>query len=270
MKGIQGLIIAIGLGIVGAIFNFAYLGSKARELETVDFIGIKSDVTVARGERLSEAHLDRVAIPHNAVHNLKDYAYLYSDRNTVVGQAVWRVLEGGSILLRNDLKTPPQELTFGQDVKPGVEELALGVPIDSRKLVPSLIVPGDTVSFVVSQIGGPTLAPTPAPAPGSSPSASDSERLTPTAAAPNLRPGISGNVELIGPFKILSLGNRLGSPDVMRASRTPQVQENVMMILVRKEGGQLEPEAVKLLKLLDETNSRPLGYLLHPRTQKTD
>ena len=50
MKGIQGLIIAIGLGIAGALFNFAYLYSRAQKDEAEDFIGIDPKVTVARGE----------------------------------------------------------------------------------------------------------------------------------------------------------------------------------------------------------------------------
>ena len=40
----------------------------------------------------------------------------------------------------------------------------------------------------------------------------------------------AGPIETIGPFKILALGNRLGSPEVMRAAKMPQLQENVLAI----------------------------------------
>ena len=35
MKGIHGLILAIGLGIAGALFNFAYLANRSRDVEKV-------------------------------------------------------------------------------------------------------------------------------------------------------------------------------------------------------------------------------------------
>ena len=53
MKGIHGLIVAIGLGIAGAVFNFSYLSRKSADVERIDFIGIKPDVTVEHGERQS-------------------------------------------------------------------------------------------------------------------------------------------------------------------------------------------------------------------------
>jgi len=74
----------------------------------------------------------------------------------------------------------------------------------------------------------------------------------------------------IGPFKVLSIGNRLGSADVMQAARIPQMQENVMTIRVRIENGKMEPEAARLMRFLEQTNSRPLAYVLHPRTEKQE
>ena len=41
MKGIQGLIVAIGLGVAGAMFNWAYLASRSSQEATVSFVGIK-------------------------------------------------------------------------------------------------------------------------------------------------------------------------------------------------------------------------------------
>ncbi len=267
MKGIRGLIIAIGLGIAGFVFNYAYLMNKSRELESVAFVGVRADATVNRGERLLDSHLDRIEIPRSAVRNLEKFAIPWSARTTVVNQNVWRTLEGGSLLLRDDLKTPPPELTFGQNSKPGAEEFALGVPIDTRKMVSALVAPGDEVSFVVSRGGGfPTLAggPPTAGATGGSPG------LVGPLPAPATPAATADDIKLIGPFTILSLGNRLGSSDVMQAARKPLVQENVMMVLVRKEGVKLDPEAVKLLRLLAQTEYRPLGYLLHPRKPKAE
>jgi hypothetical protein len=44
----------------------------------------------------------------------------------------------------------------------------------------------------------------------------------------------STTVEDIGPFKVLSVGNRLGDAAVMRAAKIPQTQENIINILVQE------------------------------------
>jgi len=267
MKGIQGLIVAIGLGIAGALFNFAYLANRSRDIEKVAFIGIKEDKTIGRGELLTEDALEPVEIPRRWVGRLEDYAFLWSTRATVVGRRPWRPLEGGSLLMRADLKTPPQELVFGVNLPPGVEERAIGVPVDTRKFVMSLVQPGDLVTFILTagRRDGPTLA---------------SER---TKAASGEKDGAKGGsvaapvdapsadaIEKCGPFKVLSIGNRLGSYDVMMAAKIPQTQEGVMTILVRYENGNMDPQAAKLLRFLQQTNSQPLAYELHPRTQRLE
>lgn len=259
MKGMQGLILAIGLGIAGAMFNWAYLNSRSPDIATEAFVGIKPDATVERGDRLLEEHLEPVYVPRQAVGNLDQFAVLYADLKTVVGMNVWRTLPGGSLLLKDDLKTPPQNLNFGETVKQGVEERAVGIPVDTRTFVPALVNPGDFVSFVTSngRIGVPTPAPTESDGDG------DSE-LSPTP-DPVSRPRSDDSLEIIGPFKVLSLGNRLGSAEVMRAARLPQVQENVMTILVRVENGKLEAPAARLLKMIESTGFRPVAIMLHPR-----
>ena len=175
-----------------------------------------------------------------------------ADLQTVLGVPVWRTLNPGSLLLREDLKTPPQELNFGQT--PGVDERATWIPVDTRTFVPSLVVPGDQVSFLVSK----TQTALPTPAADAHPEGQPGESR-PAAANP------TGATEIIGPFKVLSLGNRLGTADVMKAAKIPQVQENVMTISVKIEEGQLEPKAQKLENLLRATNFRQVGILLHPR-----
>lgn len=267
MKGIRGLLLAIGFAIAGALVNFVYLAQKSRDVERVAFIGIKPEVEIHPAEMLLDEHLTKVEIPASAVGNLKDFAYLYESRQTVVGERVPRAIPGGSLLLRHDLTTPPRGgLVLGEDARPGVEERAMGVPIDSRKIVPSLVNPGDLVSFLApSGPAGPTLAVEPAKVEPGTPAPAVAPRATAG------RSGSPGGVEMIGPFRILSIGNRLGSAEVMKASKAPlpQLQENVMMILVRVENGALEPEAVRLVKLLDESDSRPLAYLLHPRANQS-
>ena len=78
-----------------------------------------------------------------------------------------------------------------------------------------------------------------------------------------LRP--SGRSRIIGPFTVLALGNRLSSVDLMQKEKVRQVQENVMLVRVTvNPDGSLKSPAGELLRLLEETGSRPLGYLLRP------
>ena len=241
MKGIQGLIIAVGLGVLAALLNWGYLASRASQEDTVAFLGIEKGKTVNRGEVLRDEDLVAVRIPVHAVGNLKDLAVSYNDKQTVVGQPVWRTMTGVCLLLNEDLKTPPQELKLGEG------ETAMWIPVDTRTFVPSLVMPGDTVSFLVGRPQAPTLA-----------------RRDNFESAKADSPQ-SDEPETIGPFKILALGNRLGSPDVMRAAKVPQMQENVLTIRVSSHVAGEQERAKKLWNLLQATNFRQVGIMLHSR-----
>ena len=67
MKGIQGLIVAVVLGLFGAIANFFYLNTEAQKKDMVGFIGVKQGVLIAPGEKLSEDKLVKIEIPANHV-----------------------------------------------------------------------------------------------------------------------------------------------------------------------------------------------------------
>ena len=253
MKGLHGLALAVVLGLAGAALNWFYLSNKGRDTEKVAFVGIAADTDVDRGQRLEEANLVKVEIPKQWVGNLEEFAILYQDKQTVIGSPVWRERPGGSLLLRQDLKTPPPELKFGKD------ERVLWVPVDSRTFVPALVEPGDKVTFITtpSAFGYPT--------PAEEPDLEVDPAAEPLMPAPALA---AATIDQIGPFEVLALGNRLGSSDVHRASGGRQFQENVMAIRLKVDAnGDLAPDAEKLLRLLHETNWRPMGILLHSREE---
>ena len=54
MRGIQGVIVAIGLGIAAGLLNWLYLASLSSQETTVSFVGIAQGQTVNRGETLRE------------------------------------------------------------------------------------------------------------------------------------------------------------------------------------------------------------------------
>jgi|YNPBryunderm2012_1023409.scaffolds.fasta_scaffold03103_7 hypothetical protein len=253
MKAIYGLAIAAALGLSGAMLNLLYLAKLSEQVDLVWFIGIKRDVVLARGETLQDEHMEAVPIPLQWVGKMRDYVELWQSREACRGRPVSRTVIGPCLLLSSDLKTPPPEM----ELKLADDERAWGIPIDTRQFPVSLINPGDLVSFLVPRSGG--LVPTRAGAQGAGeePAGEDGQDPTPRAAP--------SAVEIVGPFKVLSLGNRLGTAEVMRAHRIPVSQENVLTIAVKIEKGQPEAKAQKLFTLLHAADFRGVGVQLHPR-----
>lgn len=246
MKGVMGLLVAVGLGIVGALCNWLYLAQKAKTLDKVDFIGIADGVQINAGDRFQESHFIKISIPQSAVGNLEKAAYVYSDLDTIKGMTATRAYMPGEILLRQYVVTPPST-----EIKLRDNERLIFIPVDTRTFVPSLVNPGRLVSFVVPRL---TLA-APPPADGETP-----QRPQPEGAA----------TETIGPFRVQALGNRLGSPEVMRAAGQNPTQENVMAIIVetKNKAGDLTEPGQKLLELLRLSNFQQVQVLLHPAEGK--
>jgi hypothetical protein len=241
MKGVPGLLTALGLGIVGAFCNWFYLAQLATKMELVEFIGISDNVKINAGDKFNEAHFVKISIPANAVGNLDKAAYLWRDMPAVVGASATKSYSPGEILLRQDVRTPP-EMDIKRLLAP--EERAVWIPVDTRTFVPALVNAGDNVSFIVPRTGG--AFPTPV-AEGSG-----------AAAAP------VGTTETIGPFRILALGNRLGSQEVLRAAGMSPSQENVMAVALKFEKGEFDEKGQKLLETLRLTNFQQVQVILHP------
>jgi hypothetical protein len=247
MNGKIALPIAAALAVAGAALNWIYLNTKAQQLEKVAFLCVAPGATIRPGDRFTEDKLAPLAIPKNNVgENLAKEAIHYDDRGTVIGMSAVRVHREGEIILRQDLRTPPATLALNKD-----KEVAIFIPVDTRTFIPSLVSAGDLVSFIVGGV----------PTPAAPPDSENGDENVPTPAMP----AVPGNAELIGPFKVLSLGNRLGSAEVLKASGLPQMQENVMTISASVEGGQLDPRAAKLWKLLQANGFRQVGVVLHAR-----
>src|SRR5262245_16311891 len=242
MKGVPGLLFAVGLGVVGAFCNWLYLAQKGKELEHVDFIIMAKGVRINPGDKFTLDHLDKVSVPKSAVGGLDKTAYLYDLRFTVVGQAATKPYSEGEVLLRQDLLTAPPP-----DIKKLLEpdEVVQWLPVDTRTFVPALVNAGDQVSFVGPRMGG------------EGPARADEGGDSAARAA-------GGPTEILGPFRILALGNRLGSQDVLRAAGITATQENVMAVAVRIVNNELEPKAQRLSDVLRLTNFQHVQVLLHP------
>ncbi len=249
------LLVAAVLGILGAAVNWVYLDGKSKQLEKIEFLSVAPGVTMLPGDRFIETKLAALAIPKdNVSKELFLQAVRWTDRQTVIGMTAAYTFDGGEIILRQRLKTPPPTMELTRE-----DERGLPIPVDTRSFVPSLVNPGDIVSFLITT-GGP-----PPPPPDA-----DNDGNSPTPAQSVVRPSATATqrMETIGPFRVLSIGNRLGSADVLKSSGSSQFQENVMTIAVKMQGDQLEPRATRLLGLLQSGGTRQAGVLLHPRTNK--
>ena len=241
MKGAYGLIFALFLGLLGGVLNWVYLENKTRDVASVSFLGIREGATVAPGQPLTGRHFVEVRIPERHAKNLQDFVYLYEDRATLEGSPATRNYEGGELVYRADHRTPPAELKLDNN-----EEM-FWVPVDSRSFVPSLVNPGDRITFVVPVYANRTARPTTG-------SLDVAEDVAEAVAGPTIE---------IGPFRVKSLGDRLGTLDVMKASRRAPTQERQIGIVVDITKPEEVERAKRLRDRLATGDYRNIGIILH-------
>ena len=75
----------------------------------------------------------------------------------------------------------------------------------------------------------------------------------------------SGATEILGPFTVLSVGNRLSPIEAFNKAHIPHEQQNVLTIRVTLEDNRVDDRAKKLLDRLHETNYRSVGVILYSR-----
>lgn len=241
MKGVPGLLIAVGLAIAGGLCNWFYMAQKSRELDLVQFVAV-TEAGIKQGDIIQASNLTPIPIPLRYAQRLKEVAPTYSDIATVVGMPAYRNFQGGELLLTQDLRTPP-----GNDLKRdlGTDEVALWVNVDGSGFVSQYVAGGDEVSFRVASAG-------------------------PRRAESVTNPGQPTGEEFIGPFYVLALGNRRGTADRAQAVGISQSSETVIAIRVKKVSEtQLEEKAQQLLDRLRLSGNKALGLVMHPeRTAK--
>lgn len=257
MKNWIGLLIALSLAIVACLLNWQYLERKSQEIEVISFVAIAEDVRLKTGDTFLESHFIKLDIPRKNAGTLQDTAVLYQDLQTVISMKALHEYRGGEILLRQELRTPPEEFKLQEN------ELAMWVPVSTAAFVSSLVKPGDMVSFVVPSPGTVfrDLVEPEEDNPQLGPEFGSTEEIDQPTVVSN------ANSELVGPFRILSLGDRLGSYEVSVASGAPRARENVLGIAVRRVGEGIDPRAEKLVRWMAQPNFRQAGVVLHPRVE---
>jgi Flp pilus assembly protein CpaB len=234
MKGVPGLLIAVGLAIAGALCNWFYMAQKSRELDLVQFVAV-AEGGIRQGDVIQAGNLISIPIPLRYAQRLKEVAPTYSDVSTIVGSDAYRDFLEGELILAQDLRSPP-----GNDLKRdlGPDEVAIWIGVDGRGFVPQFLSGGDEVSFLVQT--------------------ANSRPAIEVGAPPSLE------TELIGPFYVLALGNRRGTSDRAKAAGQSQSSENVIAIRVKKVSDtQLEEKAQLLLNRLQFSGNQALRLVMH-------
>lgn len=252
MKGIAGILLAAGLGLLGALCNWFYLQRAVQFQDEVSFIAIRPAVQLNIGDLITEEHIERVQIPKVAVGNLNHVAPQWSAKDAVLGHRATRSYMGGEIILDVDLTTPVQ-----QDLAATLNEneVARWVPVDPRSVIPEQINPGDLVSFEVQAPAQNAVIALPAAPPKTPPPNPDDEPAPPAStpspqSSPAQAAAPSPRAEIIGPFRVLALGGRRERRNIQAASRGRGGPENTITILVRLNDNKLEPKAARLFDAL--------------------
>ena len=239
MKGVPGLIIAAALAIAGGICNWLYIARQADRYERESFVIVKVD-QIRAGDKFKRQDFDKVDIPKNNLGNLEKIAVRWQDLSTVVGQPAVKNYVRDQLILQDDLKTPPSE---NLNKKIGPNERVVWLPVDPRSFNTQHVNPGDMVSFRVP----PAMSGSPTPATVGVEEAAPPE-------------------EIVGPFRILALGNRRGTPETARVAGQRFGSENVMAVSVEIRGTELEPKARRIFDIVSRTNFKGVQVLLHPAT----
>ncbi len=246
MKGIPGIIVAVGLGLIGALCNWFYLDRLAGKEAKEQFIGIKAGVQLNSGDPIKEEHLIAVGIPRSNLGNLEQVAPKWSAYKSVIGQPTVRTYRGGEIVTFDDLTTPGQR---DLSDKLGPDEVAMWLPVDPRSFSSARVNPDDEVMFIAPRAGADSPTPIPEDTPVGVPSG-------------------TGTSEVIGPFRILEIGTRTGRPEIQRAAGLRSGNESSITVTAKLLNGRLEPKAERLTDIIRQTRSQGLQVLLLPKKKK--
>jgi hypothetical protein len=242
MKGIPGLMIALGLGFTGMICNFFYIARIGEMKETVSFIAIKTGTRINPGDLFSEDQFMQVNIPRDNLGQLNKVAYRWDEIVSIVGDRATIGYLGGELIFKVDNKT--QSRKSAAELL-GENEDGKWIPVDPRTFVPDRVNPGDYVSFTLPQISG-----------GGASTGTGSASSRPSSR------------ETVGPFRILALGGRHGRKEIQQTSGRSSGSEYTLYIALQKMNGQLETKAERLIELVRSAGFQPAEVTLHSSRMK--
>lgn len=247
MRGMLGLIIAAALGALAVGVNMAYLHNKTKNADMVAFVGVRDGAQIDIGTMIKANHLQAVPVPRTHAKSMDSYVYQWRDRNLLIGMPSTKVYRGGELVFTDEYKTPLSKLQLDPS------EMLYSVNVTNKS---PLIEPGSFVMFQIPLV--PDLPTNPDPNP---------DGTSPSPVMP------ATEYELVGPFEVAAIGNRIGDREVMKAYKIPQTNENQLGIILNVEPPHDKhvPDALgqQLLNAIFHSNGRGVNVLLlPPKVQK--
>ena len=239
--------------VLGAVAGYLYMATLWRAIQPVEFVAVKADLKA--GERFTVDNLGSIRI-NGEPGRLKDTAVLSRDRAILYNRPTNRELKAGDLVLLRDTAAAAQR-TDGRRRRG-----RLPVSLSGLNVVPQLLAAGDQVEFLVTT-GQSTEGGGGSPAPRSP--VGTLAAVNGSIAQPDRRPPI----ERIGPFRILSVGQRLSTRSARPGAEASRGQgdEGVITVALKQLGGgkEFDPPAARLVEVL---GTRPgagkLMLVIHP------
>jgi hypothetical protein len=234
MKGLPGIVIAAGLGILGAFCNWFYIENQARNYESVAFVAVSEDAAIKAGDQFREEHFVRVDVPKKFVGELDKTAVHWKDRQLATVYRATKSYRGDEVLFEHDLTgVAQQDLTE----RLGKGEVLFPVVVDSSTFIPEHYDPGDEVEFFIPQILELATSPTGTPPPEA-----------------------TSSTKTVGKFRILALGGRKGKRDTAKAYNQRPVRENIVTIALKFP---FDAQAEQLFQLIAVGGGRGVRMIKH-------
>jgi hypothetical protein len=211
------LVLPIGLGLLAGGLNwFAVKKGPPPRAMAVATAEIKA------GDVFKESHFGKLMVPGELTDNLPKTAVPYEHLETLYGRESTRDVKKGDMILWQDSTRPGWELSAMPDEK------ALPISLEGLSSVPKLIRVGDQIGFLVSK-EQPVVK------------GADAKSL-------DRRPPDELNLDYIGPFRVLSVGERISRDNSDKTMSPRNGDERVITVAVKMgTDGQIDARTRKLI-----------------------
>jgi hypothetical protein len=235
MNALLRLAVPVTLGLAAGGLNWWVLNAR---VAPQTFVKVNKDLPAGRPFEASALEPLEVS---GEVEALGKAAVPFQERAVLFNRPAGRNLHAGDLVLWGDASPPRPTSLLAEEGEEG-----LPISLEGISIVPKLLRVGDQVGFLVTA--------------GRAPAA-------PKAAAPGM------NLHYVGPFRILSVGERLGEKAPDESARGSDGDDRVITVAIRRggEGRVLDNDSASLVEAMDamrggrdSTGRRVVSILLRP------
>jgi len=253
------LALPLVLGLAAFISNYFFLNAK---LKVRTYTVLKADV--AKGEPFTPENMLEIRV-EGGIDETMPTAVPFSESAVLINQIAARDMKAGELLLWRDAAPPAREFVSNDE-----SERELSVSLDNVQVVPGTIRVGDQITFTLAVTRPPS-----ADQSAASPPASDTGSavfVRPPRAGQTGGPTTTVSYEIIGPFRVTSVGGQLNREGAAVPSVNETVSPRLISVAVRLEpGNKLDSASAQLVSAIDGGEARRIvAVLIHPTIRKAD